>query len=116
MDVAPLLYINRVAERSSLLLPYGLLLSVPAISAISTVPVISMISHVDFLIVLLLLRGPLAMWLKELSSGIGGLNAYIDDWKQISHRLGFLHNNLLNYCEIADPIAEGIDDLDVLDI
>jgi hypothetical protein len=61
MDVAPLLYINRVAERSSLLLPYGLLLSVPAISTISTVPVISMISHVDFLIVLLLLRGPLAM-------------------------------------------------------
>jgi hypothetical protein len=38
------------------------------------------------------------------------------DYKQISHHLGFLEGNLLNCLEIANPIMEGIDDLDVLNV
>jgi hypothetical protein len=55
MDLAPLLCVCRATEQFPLLLLYGLLLTVPAISVISAIPTISMIGHVDFLIVLLLL-------------------------------------------------------------
>jgi hypothetical protein len=51
-----------------------------------------------------------------LSSGLGGLNAYIGDCRQTSYRLGFLHGDLLNSFEIAYPVAKGIDDIDVLDV
>jgi hypothetical protein len=52
MDLTTLLYISRVVEQFSLVLLYGLLLSVLTISA---VPAISTIGRVDFPIVLLLL-------------------------------------------------------------
>jgi hypothetical protein len=66
VDLAPLFYISRAVERSSLLLLGRLLLLVPVISAIpeistvSTIPMISTIGSIGFLIILLLLRGPLA--------------------------------------------------------
>jgi hypothetical protein len=43
---------------------------------------------VDFPIILLFLRGTLATLFKELSSGLEGLNAYIDNCEQTSHRFG----------------------------
>jgi hypothetical protein len=48
--------------------------------------------------------------------GLRGLNAYIGDCKQISHCLGFLHGDLLNYFKNDDPVVKGIDDLDDLDV
>jgi hypothetical protein len=54
MDLVLLLCVDRTVEWSLLLLIQGLLLAIPMIS------VISLISCVDLLIVLLLLRGPLA--------------------------------------------------------
>jgi hypothetical protein len=53
IDVAPLLYVSRAMERSLLLLIYGLLL---AIAAISVIPTISMISCVDLSIIMLFFR------------------------------------------------------------
>jgi hypothetical protein len=110
MNLAPLLCIGMMAKQPFLLLVDGLLLTVLMISVIST------ISYVDLSIILLLLRGPLATWFKELSSGLGGLNAYIGDCEQISHHFGLLHSDLLNCFEITNPVAGGIDTLDVLDV
>jgi hypothetical protein len=56
------------------------------------------------------------MWFKELSLSLRGLNAYIDNCEQISHRFGLLHGDLLNIFDIAHPVTKGIDDLDVLDV
>jgi hypothetical protein len=56
------------------------------------------------------------MGLKELSLGLGCLYAYICNCEQISHSLGLLHGDLFDSLEIADPVAEGVDDLDVLDV
>jgi hypothetical protein len=84
MDLTPLLYISMAMGLSLLLLIWELLLAIPVISVISVIsaiPVISPISCVDFPIVLLLLRGHHATWLKEPSLGLGGLNAYISDYK-----------------------------------
>jgi hypothetical protein len=81
MDLTPLLYICRVAKRSSLLLLDGLLLQIPMIPMISVVLAISMIGHVDFPIALLLLWGSLPMWFKELISSLGGLIANIGNRK-----------------------------------
>jgi hypothetical protein len=58
MDLAPLFYVSKVIEQSFLLLIQGLLL---AISVISAIPMVSMIGCIYLPIVLLLLRGPLAM-------------------------------------------------------
>jgi hypothetical protein len=77
---------------------------------------ISLVSHVDFLVVLLLLCRPLATRLKKLSLCFKSLNACVSDCEQISHRLELLHDDLLHSLDVADSAAEGIDDLDALDI
>jgi hypothetical protein len=110
MDLTPLLYAVRVLERSLPFLIRGLLVTISVISEISPV------SHVDFPIILLLHRGPHAMGLKKSSLGFRSLNAYVGDYKEISHHLGLLYGDLLHSLDIIDPIAEGIDDLDVLDV
>jgi hypothetical protein len=110
IDLTPLLYVVRVMERSLIFLIRGLLL------AVSVVPVISSISLVDFPIVLLLLYGPLAIRLKESSPGFGSLNACVNDHEQIDHDHGLLHDDLLYSLDVVDSVAEGIDDLDILDI
>jgi hypothetical protein len=97
-------------ERSLLFLVEGLLAAIP------TIIVVSPIGHVDLLIVLLLLRGPLAMRLKKSSPGFGSLIACVRDCKQISHCLGFLQGDLLHGLDVADSIAECVDDLDVLNV
>jgi hypothetical protein len=110
IDLAPLLYVVRVTERSLIFLIRGLLL------AVSVVPVISSVSLVDFPIVLLLLYGPLAIRLKESSLSFGSLNACVNDHEQIDHDHGLLHDDLLYSLDVVDSVAEGIDDLDILDI
>jgi hypothetical protein len=77
--------------------------------------VISPVSHVD-LEIILLLRWHLAPRLKESSPGFGSLYAYVSECEQISHRLGLLHGYLLHNLDIANPVTEGIDDLNVLDV
>jgi hypothetical protein len=47
---------------------------------------------------------------------LGGLNAHINNCEQISHRLWLLYGDSLNSFEIADPVTEGINDLNVLDV
>jgi hypothetical protein len=97
-------------ERSLLFLVEGLLAAIP------TIIVVSLIGHVDLLIVLLLLQGPLATRLKKSSPGFGSLIACVHDCKQISHCLGFLQGDLLHGLDVADSIAVCVDDLDVLDV
>jgi hypothetical protein len=75
-----------------------------------------MVSRADFTIVLLLLQGPLAMRFKESSLGLGGLNAYVSDYEQISDYCWHLQDYLLHSHDITDPVMEGIDDFDVLDV
>jgi hypothetical protein len=116
MDLAPLLYVVRATERLFLFLVYGLLLTIPVIFTVPAISMIFVIGCVDLPIVLPLLCGPLAMWFKEPSLGLRGLDAYIRDHEQIDHRLGLLHSDLFNNLEIADPVMEGINDLDILDI
>jgi hypothetical protein len=113
MDLAPLLYVGRAMEWSLLLPICGLLLVISTIFALSA---ISTIGCIDLPIVLLLLRVPLATWFKEPSLSLGGLNAYISDYKQISHCLGLLHGDFLDSLDIANPIMKAIDDFDVLDV
>jgi hypothetical protein len=113
MDHAPLLCIVRAAERPLLFLIGGLLATKPMIS---TVLVVSPIGRVDLPIILLLLLGPLAMRLKESSSGLRCLDACVRDCEQISHHLRFLHCNLLHSLDVTDSIVEAIDDFDVLDV
>jgi hypothetical protein len=48
--------------------------------------------------------------------GLGSLYAYIYDCDQIGRRLGLLHGDFLLSLEIVDPVVEGVDDLDVLDV
>jgi hypothetical protein len=110
MDLAQLLCVVRATERSLLFLIGGLLAAIPAISTVSP------ISHVDLPIILLLLWGPLATGLKESSPGLECLDACVHDCEQIGHHLGFLHGNLLYDLDVADSVAEGVDDLDVLEV
>jgi hypothetical protein len=78
---------------------------------------ISTIRYVDLPIFLLLLfLGPLVTWIKELSLGLWSLDANVCDSQQIGHQFGLLHGDLLDNLDIADPITEGINDLDVLDV
>jgi hypothetical protein len=51
-----------------------------------------------------------------LCPGLKILYTYISDCEQISYRIWLLHGNILNSFDVADPIVEGIDDLNVLDI
>jgi hypothetical protein len=90
--------------------------AIPVISAISTIFVTSSVSCVDFLIILLLPRGPLAVGLKKLSPGFGSLNAYVSSCRQIDYHFGLLHGDLLHSLDVTDSITESIDDLDVLDV
>jgi hypothetical protein len=85
-------------------------------SVVSMIFVISLVSCVDFLIVLLLLQGPLTVGLKKSSPGLKSLNAYISSCKQIDHHSGFLHGDLLYSLDVTNSIMESIDDLDVLDV
>jgi hypothetical protein len=87
-----------------------------AVYVIFAVLAISSVSRVDFPVVMFLLCGPLAMRLKKSSLCFGSLNACVSDCKQISHRLGLLHGNLLHGLDVTDSIMEGVDDLDVLDV
>jgi hypothetical protein len=86
------------------------------IFTVSTILAISSISCVDFLIILLLLYGPLATRLKKLSLGFGSLNAYVSECEKIGHHSRLLYGDLLHSLDVADSIVEGIDELDVLDI
>jgi hypothetical protein len=52
----------------------------------------------------------------ESSLGLGCLDACVHDCKQISHRLGFLHCDLLHGLDAVDSVTESVDDHDVLDV
>jgi hypothetical protein len=86
------------------------------VSVVSAILEISLVSRVDFPIVLLLLHGPLAMRLKKSSPGFKSLNEYVSNCEHIGHHSGPLHGDLLHSLDFVDSVAEGIDDLDVLDI
>jgi hypothetical protein len=73
MNNTPLLCIGRALEQPLPLSFRGLLVTVSVISAVST------IGRVDFLIVMFLLRGPLATRLKESSLGLRRLYTYVSD-------------------------------------
>jgi hypothetical protein len=113
MDLAPILCIVRATESHLLFLIGGLLATIPVISMVLAV---SLIGHVLLPIVLLLLWGPLATWLKELSPSLRYLDACVRDYEQINHHLGFLHGDLHHGLHVTDSITKGIDDLDVLDV
>jgi hypothetical protein len=83
---------------------------------ISVILVISLVSHVDFSIVLLLLRGPLATELRKLSSGFRSLDTCVNHYEEADRHLGLLHGDLLRGLDVADSVTEGIDDLNVLDV
>jgi hypothetical protein len=53
---------------------------------------------------------------EESSSGLGCVDACVRDCEQIDHHLGFLHCDLLHDLDVADSVAKGVDDLDVLDV
>jgi hypothetical protein len=55
------------------------------------------------------------MRLKDSSLGLRCLDACVRDYEQIDHHLGFLHCDLLHGLNVADSVAEGVNDLDVLD-
>jgi hypothetical protein len=109
VNLTPPFCIIGTPERHFLLLIHGLLTS------LATVYMISPISCVDFLI-FLLLQGSLATGLKESSSSLRSLYAYVCVCEQIGHSLGLLHGDLLHSLEITDHVAEGVDDLNVLDV
>jgi hypothetical protein len=113
MDLASLLCVIRATESHLLFLIRGLLL---AVSTVSAILVISSVSHVDFPVVLLLLRGPHATRLKKSSLGFRSFNACVSDYEQIGHHFGLLQGDLLHSLNVADSVMEGVDDLNVLDI
>jgi hypothetical protein len=53
----------------------------------------------------------LAPRLQKLSPGFRSLYAYVRDYEQFGHRLGFFHGNLLYSLDITNPVMESIDDL-----
>jgi hypothetical protein len=97
-----------------LLLVRGLLLAIFTVFMVSVILVISPVSHVDFPVILLLLR-PLATRLKS-SSGFKSLDACVSHHERISHHLGLLHGDLLHGLDVTDYISKGINDLNVLDV
>jgi hypothetical protein len=56
------------------------------------------------------------MGLKESSTSLGCLDAYVSDREQINHHLRLFHGDLLHGIDITDPITENIDDFNVLDV
>jgi hypothetical protein len=99
MDLAPLLCIISASEWSLLLLIHGLLVVISAIFAVLS---ISPVSGVDLLIILLAIQ-PLATRLQKSSLGLRSLYAYINNYEQINHHLGFLHGYLFHGLDITDP-------------
>jgi hypothetical protein len=83
---------------------------------VSAILAISPVGHVDFPVVLLLLRGSLATRLKKSSPSFGSLDACVSHREQIIHCIGLLHGDLLHGLDVADSIVECIDELDVLDV
>jgi hypothetical protein len=116
MDLTPLLCVIRSMERPLLFLIQGPLLAVSVVSTVSMILVISLVSRVDFSALLLLLCRPLATRHKKSSPCFKSLNARVSGYEQIGHHLGLLHGNLLNSLDVTDSVAEGVDDLNVLDI
>jgi hypothetical protein len=116
MDLTPLFCVVRVTEKPLVLLTRELLLVVSVVTAVSTILAISSVSHVDFPVILLLLRGPLVTRLKKSSPGFKSLNIYVSDCEQTSHRFGLLHDDILYSLDVTDFIVEDVDDLDILDI
>jgi hypothetical protein len=53
---------------------------------------------------------------KKSSSNLGGLIAFISDCEQIGHRPRLLYEYLVHSLDIANPVMEGINDLNVLDV
>jgi hypothetical protein len=116
MDLTPLLCIIRATEMPLFFLIRGLLLAIPVIFVVSVIFVISPVSCVDFPIVLFLLRGPLAVRLKNSILGLESLNTYVSNCEQIGHHFGILHGDLLYSLDVTDSVMEGIDNFDVLDV
>jgi hypothetical protein len=116
MDLAPLLCVIRTMEMSLFFLIRRLLLVIPVISTVYVIFATSSVSCVDFLIILLLLRGLLTVGLKKSSLGLRSLNAYVSSSKQIDHHSGLLHGDLLHSLDVIDSVMESIDNLDVLDV
>jgi hypothetical protein len=116
MNIAPLLCVVRVTKMPLLFLTRGLLLAVFTVFTVSATLAISSVSHVDFPVVLLLLRGPLATRFKKSSLGFESLNAYVNDCEHIDHHFGLLHGDLLHNLDAANSVVEGFGDFDVLDI
>jgi hypothetical protein len=112
VNLTTLLRVIETPKRPLLFLLWGLLTME---STVSSVPAIAPVSCVNLMIILVS-WGPLAPGFQESCPGLGSLYTYIDDCEQISYLLWLLHGNLLNNFDIADPVVEGIDDLDVLDI
>jgi hypothetical protein len=81
MDLTPLFCFIRAMERHLLLLIRGLLLAISTVSTVSVILAISSVSRVDFSVVLLLLRRPLATRLKKSSLNFVSLNAYVSDYE-----------------------------------
>jgi hypothetical protein len=78
------------------------------------IPVIRCVDLPIFL--LLLLWGSIVSWIKEPGSGLRDLNANVCYCQQIGHRFRLLRGNLLDSLNIVDPITEGTNELDVLDV
>jgi hypothetical protein len=116
MDLTPLLCIIRATKMPLFFLIRGLLLAIPVIFVVSVIFVISPVSCVDFPIVLFLLRGPLAVRLKNSIPGLESLNTYVSNCEQIGHHFGILHGDLLYSLDVTDSVMEGIDNFDVLDV
>jgi hypothetical protein len=87
-----------------------------AVSVVSMASAISPVSRVDFPVVLLLLRWPLATRLKKSSLCFKSLDACVRDCEKIGHHLRLLHGNLLHNLDVTDSVVESVNDLDVLDI
>jgi hypothetical protein len=112
VNLAPHLRVIRRLKMPLLFLLRGLL---AVISVVSSVLVIAPVSCAD-LTILLLPLGPLAPGFQKSSLGFRSLYAYVGDCKQIIHRLGLRHDDLLHSLDIADLVTKGVDDLDVLDV
>jgi hypothetical protein len=116
MDLTPLFCVVRVTKKPLVLLTRELLLAVSVVTPVSTILAISSVSHVDFPVILLLLRGPLVTRLKKSSPGFESLNIYVSDCEQISHHFGLLHDDILYSLDVTDFIVKDVDDLDILNI
>jgi hypothetical protein len=93
-----------------------LLLAVSTVSTVFAIFAISSISHFDFPVILLLLHEPLATRPKESSPSFRSLDACVSHHEHIVHRLWLLHGDVLHGLDVTDSVAEGVDDLDVLDV